>query len=81
MLGAILPALRTALQTSYTMILGNSIALITVIGLLKGISPTLAKLVSSSLTKRALFSLVLIIRGAKGLCRLISKGLRKLLVD
>jgi hypothetical protein len=59
----------------------KGILLSAIAGVLNGISLAFAIFISSSLTSKARFCLVLIAKATKGACRFIKGGLRKLLIN
>ena len=73
--GAVLPASITALRTSSAVMGGKSIRRVVAVGVLSGISPTSALLVSSSTTSSSFFSFIDFVGGLSRCDGSLSGGL------
>jgi hypothetical protein len=77
----VFPASRIDLQMSSRVVLGNKMSLNTTARESYGMSPTSTIFISSSLIRRVLFSLLLLVRGPIEFYRLIKGGLQYPPVD
>jgi hypothetical protein len=80
-LKAVFPAYKIDLQMSSAIVFKKGILLSAIAGVLNEISLTFTIFISSSLTSKARFCLMLIAKATKRACKSIKGELRKLLVN